>query len=99
MRQFAGFAEEAGVAIEKGDFSRLAELMEKVRSKKKIFFAKANFTSEFHGQFQNFSLRRNLYGDACIGKENLRMIEIGQKFGAACKFPGSYRLFLHFILL
>ena len=34
MTQFAEFAEEAEVAIEKGDFSRLADLMEKVRSKK-----------------------------------------------------------------
>ncbi len=38
---------------------------------------------------QNFALRREVYGDACLGAQNLRMVEIGAKFGAACKFPGS----------
>ena len=39
MREFAGFAEEAEVAIDKEDFSLLADLMEKVRSKD---FARGN---------------------------------------------------------
>ena len=38
---------------------------------------------------KNFSLRRSIYGDACLGDDDLKMIEIGRKFGAACKFPGS----------
>ena len=36
MREFAGFAEEAEAAIEKGDIPTLAELMENVRSNIKI---------------------------------------------------------------
>eukprot|EP00095_Tigriopus_kingsejongensis_P007749 snap_masked-scaffold815_size93432-processed-gene-0.11 protein:Tk07749 transcript:snap_masked-scaffold815_size93432-processed-gene-0.11-mRNA-1 annotation:"glucuronokinase 1-like" len=37
----------------------------------------------------NFALRKSIYGEACVGEENLKMIDIGSKFGAACKFPGS----------
>lgn len=38
---------------------------------------------------KNFALRRALYGDKCLGKDNLRMIEIASKCGASAKFPGS----------
>eukprot|EP00425_Heterocapsa_triquetra_P036327 CAMPEP_0195083654 /NCGR_PEP_ID=MMETSP0448-20130528/24526_1 /TAXON_ID=66468 /ORGANISM="Heterocapsa triquestra, Strain CCMP 448" /LENGTH=662 /DNA_ID=CAMNT_0040116883 /DNA_START=58 /DNA_END=2046 /DNA_ORIENTATION=- len=38
---------------------------------------------------ENFATRRRIYGDACLGKKNLQMIEICQKNGAAAKFPGS----------
>ncbi|RXG60477.1 putative glucuronokinase 2 [Armadillidium vulgare] len=38
---------------------------------------------------KNFSLRRQMYGDAVLGKSNIKMIEIGQKHGVAVKFPGS----------
>lgn len=38
---------------------------------------------------ENFATRRKLYGDACLGQKNLRMIEICQRCGAAAKFPGS----------
>jgi hypothetical protein len=41
---------------------------------------------------QNFENRKNIYGLDCIGKENMRMIEIGTSFGAACKFPGNLQL-------
>lgn len=37
----------------------------------------------------NFNLRRSLYGDAALGHDNLRMINIGRNAGAAVKFPGS----------
>ena len=37
----------------------------------------------------NFELRRSVYGDACLGKDNLKMIKIANKFGCAAKFPGS----------
>ena len=38
----------------------------------------------------NFELRRSVYGDACLGKDNLKMIEIANKFRiASAKFPGS----------
>jgi glucuronokinase len=37
----------------------------------------------------NFSLRRELFGDPCLGEANLKMIEIGRRNGAAVKFPGS----------
>ena len=37
----------------------------------------------------NFELRRSLYGEACLGERNLRMVEIGRNFGASCKFPGN----------
>ncbi|CAL4069800.1 unnamed protein product [Meganyctiphanes norvegica] len=37
----------------------------------------------------NFNLRRSLYGDAALGNDNLRMINIGRNAGAAVKFPGS----------
>ncbi|TPX44126.1 galactokinase [Synchytrium endobioticum] len=37
----------------------------------------------------NFNLRRSLYGDAVIGRANLRMIEVARKYGFAAKFSGS----------
>eukprot|EP00944_MAST-04C_sp_MAST-4C-sp1_P014595 g14595.t1 len=37
----------------------------------------------------NFDLRRDLFGDACLGEANLKMVKIGRKNGAAVKFPGS----------
>ena len=44
--------------------------------------------------FQNFDLRRKVYGDECLGERNLKMVEIGRKFGAACKFPGKAKCIL-----
>lgn len=38
---------------------------------------------------ENFATRRRIYGDACLGRNNLRMIEICRRCGAAAKFPGS----------
>lgn len=38
---------------------------------------------------QNFEQRRKLYGDACLGDDNLKMISIARKFGASAKFSGS----------
>lgn len=38
---------------------------------------------------ENFDLRRQLYGDAVLGDENLRMVALGRGLGAAVKFPGS----------
>jgi len=38
---------------------------------------------------QNFKVRRQLYGDAALGANNIEMIEICQGCGAAAKFPGS----------
>ncbi|MFA7244306.1 MAG: hypothetical protein WC080_03415 [Patescibacteria group bacterium] len=38
---------------------------------------------------QNFDLRRKIYGDSVIGADNLAMIKLARKFGAAAKFPGS----------
>ena len=37
----------------------------------------------------NFNLRRELYTDAALGRKNICMIELGRKFGAHMKFPGS----------
>jgi len=37
---------------------------------------------------KNFALRRKIYGDPAVGQNNLRMIQIGAKVGASCKFPG-----------
>ena len=37
----------------------------------------------------NFDQRRKLYGDACIGADNLRMVSIARAHGAAAKFSGS----------
>jgi len=37
----------------------------------------------------NFALRRELYGDACIGKAALAMVAVAQEAGVPCKFPGS----------
>jgi len=37
----------------------------------------------------NFALRREIYGDACIGESNLKMIEVAQAEGIPVKFPGS----------
>lgn len=50
----------------------------------------ANFQTTFAELMdKNFNLRRKLYGDACLGWKNLRMIEIAREHGAAAKFPGS----------
>jgi hypothetical protein len=38
---------------------------------------------------RNFSIRRRLYGDACLGAWNIEMIRIARENGAAAKFPGS----------
>ena len=38
---------------------------------------------------ENFALRRSLYGDEVIGKDNLQMISIAQKHNSAAKFSGS----------
>ena len=37
----------------------------------------------------NFALRREIYGDAIIGKCNLKLISIAERFGLPVKFPGS----------
>lgn len=59
-----------------------------VRSKEAIVGGNWDAFSEMMSE--NFKLRRSIYGDECIGDKNLRMVEIGNKFGAACKFPGKY---------
>ena len=38
---------------------------------------------------RNFAVRYRLYGRECLGEGNMRMIELGQQFGAHVKFPGS----------
>ena len=43
----------------------------------------------------NFETRKIIYGEECLGKKNLQMIEIARKYGANCKFPG--RFFLLFL--
>jgi len=37
----------------------------------------------------NFDLRRRLYGDKVVGRENIEMVETVRSLGAAAKFPGS----------
>ncbi|MBD3182951.1 hypothetical protein GF312_11720 [Candidatus Poribacteria bacterium] len=37
----------------------------------------------------NFDLRREIYGDDVIGKDNLKMINTARKMDAPAKFPGS----------
>mmetsp|Transcript_30139 Transcript_30139/g.84930 ORF Transcript_30139/g.84930 Transcript_30139/m.84930 type:complete len:639 (-) Transcript_30139:115-2031(-) len=37
----------------------------------------------------NFALRRDIYGDACLGESNIRMVEVAQAEGVPVKFPGS----------
>ena len=41
---------------------------------------------------QNFATRRKLYGDETLGRKNLQMVDICQKYGAHCKFPGNFKL-------
>ena len=41
---------------------------------------------------QNFGTRRKLYGDETLGRKNLQMVDICQKYGAHCKFPGNFKL-------
>ncbi len=38
---------------------------------------------------ENFDTRRRLFGDAALGRDNIRMIEIARECGASGKFPGS----------
>ena len=37
----------------------------------------------------NFALRRELYGDACIGEAALAMVAVAHDAGVPVKFPGS----------
>ena len=41
---------------------------------------------------ENFATRRKLYGDETLGRKNLQMVDICQKYGAHCKFPGNFKL-------
>ena len=34
----------------------------------------------------NFSLRRSIYGDACLGEDNLKMVHLANELGAPAKF-------------
>lgn len=38
---------------------------------------------------RNFDGRRALFGDAALGRDNIRMVEIARECGASAKFPGS----------
>ena len=38
---------------------------------------------------ENFSLRRQLFGDAVLGETNLRLVDIAAEHGGVAKFPGS----------
>jgi hypothetical protein len=38
---------------------------------------------------ENFAARRRMFGDAALGKTNLRMVEIAHRAGTVAKFPGS----------
>src|SRR5688572_9524379 len=38
---------------------------------------------------ENFNLRKELFGKEAIGNNNLRMIELANKYGFAAKFTGS----------
>ena len=38
---------------------------------------------------ENFATRRKMYGDETLGRKNLQMVDICQKYGAHCKFPGN----------
>jgi glucuronokinase len=42
-----------------------------------------------HLMLANFELRRRLYGDAAIGRQTLRLIEIARRLGVPAKLPGS----------
>ena len=48
-----------------------------------------NWTSLQMLMDKNFEQRRNLYGDACLGDDNLKMISIAKEYGASAKFSGS----------
>ena len=75
MAQFAEYTSQAREAIEKGDMSTLADLMD------------ANF--EFDSSSIPLlpitcSLRHRVYGEAGVGAANLKMIELARKCGAVC---------------
>lgn len=38
---------------------------------------------------RNFAIRRELFGDAALGRDSLEMIEVAESVGAAAKFAGS----------
>ena len=40
----------------------------------------------------NFETRKSIYGEECLGRKNLQMIEIARKYGAHCKFPGNFSI-------
>ena len=47
----------------------------------------------------NFEQRRKLYGDHCLGGENLKMVAIARQFGAAAKFSDLVVQLLAFLLI
>ena len=66
-------------------FQKLAELTSRARDA-----INADDWEEFAQLMStNFNTRRQIYGDECLGQRNIRMVEIGQEFGASCKFPGK----------
>ena len=38
---------------------------------------------------QNFSLRRQMYGDAVVGEKNIQVVQLAGRLGLAAKFTGS----------
>lgn len=55
----------------------------------KIALESGNWTDLFELMNKNFELRRSIYTDSCLGEGNLRMVQLGRKFGSAVKLPGS----------
>lgn len=57
--------------------------------KAKVAIENQNWSDLAQLMNENFDLRKQLYGDAAIGEENLQMVSLGRSLGAAVKFPGS----------
>eukprot|EP01064_Diplonema_japonicum_P037918 TRINITY_DN902_c0_g1_i1.p1 TRINITY_DN902_c0_g1~~TRINITY_DN902_c0_g1_i1.p1 ORF type:complete len:640 (+),score=132.66 TRINITY_DN902_c0_g1_i1:67-1920(+) len=55
----------------------------------RVAFEEGDFEKVGEIMDANFNLRRELYGDACLGTKNLAMIELGRSYGGHMKFPGS----------
>jgi len=55
----------------------------------RVAIAEGDYEALGHLMNRNFDLRRELYGDAALGRHNLEMVEIARTCGLPAKFPGS----------
>ena len=89
MREFGQLAMDARDALARGDRPRLCQLMDANFSLRRKVGRAARAAARATPQPHGSPARSQVYGDAVIGAENLRMVDIAHRHGSAAKFPGS----------